>query len=436
MNVQSPIADARLLFRNGLVFDGSGTPPAPGDVVVRGNTIESVRVGGGTVAEPGDVVVDCTGATVMPGLVESHAHLTFPSAVGHLDTRFNPPLDVSFFRELPPPDELLAIARRNAAILLRAGFTSAYSAGSLTPVPTEVHLKAELEQGISRGPRLRTASFERDNNPVRLGPRGPEPKATGPAAVRDFVREQAELGFDSVKLLLSNDDVFVPGGSRVTQYSAAEAAAAGEQARASGVLLNCHAQSSQAVELAVRQGFRSIYHCTYADEAAIDLLEEHKDEIFLSPAVGIMWANVHEGAEFGIDAGRAEAMGSVAALAAQQELYRELRRRGLRVLPGGDYGFPNNPIGRNARDLQLFVDLFGYTPAEVLRAATHLGGLLMQRPVGLLTGGYLADLLVVQGDPCRDVSRLADPANLLAVLQDGEFVHRAPQLRSELAGAR
>jgi len=91
--------------------------------------------------EPGDRVVDCTGATVMPGLVESHSHLTFPSAVGHIDPTFNPPLDVSFFHHMPTPDQHLAIARRNAKILLDHGFTSAYSAGSLTPVPIEVQLR-------------------------------------------------------------------------------------------------------------------------------------------------------------------------------------------------------------------------------------------------------------------------------------------------------
>ena len=64
---------------------------------------------------------------------------------------------------------------------------------------------------------------------------------------------------------------------------------------------------------------------------------------------------MYEGAEYGIDTAMAEQMGSVKALRAMTELYPELRKRGLRVLPGGDYGFPNNPIGRNARDLELFV---------------------------------------------------------------------------------
>ena len=420
----------RILFTGGQVFDGTGAPPVPADLVVRGDRIESVRVGGGTEIAPTDRVVDCTGATVMPGMVDSHAHLTFPSAVGYIDPSFNPPLDVSFFRHMPAPDEHLNIAKRNAKIMLDHGFTSAYSAGSLTPVPTEVRLRDEIAAGTTPGPRMRAASFERDNNPVQMGPDGPKPKKTGPDAVREFIREQAAIGFDSVKLLLSNDDVFVEGGSMITQYSPEEARAAGEQARESGVWLNCHAQAPESIKLAVRNGFRSVYHCTYADAEAVDLLEEHKQEIFLSPAVGIMWANVYEGADYGIDTAMAAKMGSVRALQSMTELYPELRKRGLRVLPGGDYGFPNNPIGRNARDLDLFVRLFGYSPAEALRATTMYGGQLMDLPVGLLTPGYLADVLVVRGEPAQDVTVLQDQDNLLAIMRDGAFYKLAGQLRA------
>ena len=136
------MSENRIIFVNGQAFDGTGAPSAPNDVVVRGDHIESVRPGGGSAIEAGDQVVDCAGATVMPGMIESHAHLTFPSAVGHIDPSFNPPLDVSFFRHMPTPEEHLAMTRRNAQILLEAGFTSAYSAGSLTPVPTEVWYRA------------------------------------------------------------------------------------------------------------------------------------------------------------------------------------------------------------------------------------------------------------------------------------------------------
>src|SRR4029079_7555542 len=155
----------RIIFTGGQVFDGTGAPPVPADVVVRGDRVETVRPDAGPVPERGDEVVDCAGATVIPGLVESHCHLTFPSALGHIDPSFNPPLDVSFFRHMPTPDEPLAIAERNAKILLDHGFTSAYSAGSLTPVPTEVRLREAIAPGATPGPPLRAAAFEPHNQP-------------------------------------------------------------------------------------------------------------------------------------------------------------------------------------------------------------------------------------------------------------------------------
>jgi imidazolonepropionase-like amidohydrolase len=425
---------ARTVFTGGLVFDGSGAAPAPGAVVVDGDRIASVSAGWQD-DHGADQVIDATGCTVMPGLIESHAHLTFPSAVDFIDPSFNPPLDVSFFHHIEGLPAELARAERNAKILLDAGFTSAYSAGSLLPMPVEVILRDKIRGGAVPGPRLLAASMERDNHPLR--PDGH--LATdwqGPDACRAFVAEQAAMGFDSVKFLLSNDDVFTPGGSQITQYSQEEADAAGEQARESGVWLNCHAQSAESVKVAVRAGFRSIYHCTYADEEALDLLESVKDFVFVSPAPGIIFANVYEGEEFGITHDVAVSMGSVAALEGMAAIYPEIRKRGIRALPGGDYGFPNNPIGRNARDLQLFVDLLGYTALEALTAATKLGGQLMGmgEELGMLAPGYLADVLVVRGNPADDLKTLQHKDNLVAIMQGGRF-HKQPAGVPAHAGA-
>lgn len=412
----------RTVFTGGLVFDGTGSPAAPGEVVVADDRIVETRVGHHPDLHGGHDVVDVAGHTVLPGLVQSHAHLTFPSAVGHIDPSFNPPLDVSFFHHIEGFESELARAERNARITLDAGFTSAYSAGSLIDMPVEVAMRGKLRAGVIPGPRFLAAAAERDNHPQR--PDGHvEPDWQGPESVGRWVTDKAAQGFDSVKLLVSNDDVFVPGGSMMTQYSAEELNAAGEAARAAGVWLNGHCQSPESVKLAVRAGFRSIYHCTYADEEALDLLEEHKDELFVSPAPGIIYANVYEGEEFGITREVATQMGSVAALEGMQAIYPEIRKRGIRALIGGDYGFPNNPIGRDARDLTLFVEQLGYSPVEALVAATQYGGQLMGmgQELGLLREGYLADIIVVKGDPTADVSVLEDSDNISHILQSGAF---------------
>jgi len=97
---------------------------------------------------------------------------------------------------------------------------------------------------------------------------------------------------------------------------------------------------------------------------------------------------------------------------------KDLHRRGVRVLPGGDYGFLWNPHGSNAPDLAYFVDLLGFTPMEAIVGATRLGGEIMGMPesLGQVRKGFLADLLLVDGDPLADVRILQDRHRLLAIM--------------------
>src|SRR4029450_14039542 len=105
-----------------------------------------------------------------------------------------------------------------------------------------------------------------------------------------------------------------------------------------------------------------------------------------------------------------------------------VKRRGTRVLPGGDYGFAWNPIGTNARDLEHFVKLFGYSPMEAILAATKLGGEIMMQggELGQVKPGYLADLILVDGNPLTPLPTLQDRNRLLAIMKDGIF-HKPPQ---------
>ena len=178
--------------------------------------------------------------------------------------------------------------------------------------------------------------------------------------------------------------------------------------------------------MGLRHGFRVLYHCTYADAEAIDLLASKKDEVFVCPTIGIVQATLDAKPPPHFDMRHMKA-DAQAVLEHQSRLMPELKRRGVRLLPGGDYGFPFNPNGRNARDLELFVRHFGYTPTEALVAATRLGGEIMGmgNELGQIRSGYLADLLLVQGDPTRDVGILQDKTRLLAIMKGGRF-HKAP----------
>jgi imidazolonepropionase-like amidohydrolase len=157
------------------------------------------------------------------------------------------------------------------------------------------------------------------------------------------------------------------------------------------------------------------------------MLEAAKDRVFVAPTFGLAYASLHEAEAFGISRAAAIDIGLERELEIGIENMKALHRRGVRVLPGGDYGFAWNPIGRNARDLEHFVKLLGFTAMEAIVAATRHGGAIMGMgdELGQVREGCLADLLLVAGNPLADVAILQDRAKLIAIMKDGVF-HKEP----------
>lgn len=399
------------LFTDVRIFDGSGAPLFPGEVLVRGERIEAVARGDERLLREGVAVVEGGGRTLMPGMVEAHGHLTWPTSVERM---------INTMKPLPIEQHVLVTAQ-NARITLDHGFTSVYSAGSLGE-RIEPALRDMINAGFMPGPRLRASALEKGAEGVLGVPAGHDPTHQRDIPhLREYITQKAADGCDTIKFLMSSDDAFQPGGSQTLMYSEEEAQAIGEAARDAGIWLACHAQGSEAVKRALRAGFRAIYHCTYADEEALDMFEARKDTAFTAPAVGLLWARAYEALDFGIGPKEAADLGALRGIELGQKVIPQMRKRGIRVLPGGDYGFPYNPHGRNARDLEHFVNLFGFSPTEALVAATKQGGELVDWDVGQLRAGYLADLLLVDGDPTADVRIMQDQHNLAAIMKGGQF---------------
>ncbi len=404
---------ARILFTNVRVFDGTGDPTFAGEVLIQGNHVAAVGRRGKPLERGGAELVDGGGATIMPGLVEAHAHLSWPSAVDRIINAMK-----------LEPEEHLLITARTARITLDHGFTSAYSAGSLG-ARFEIALRNEINGGWLPGPRLKASSIERA--PARsfgLPESHDEGHGRGPEAMRKYIRSCAELGIDSVKLLLSGDDNFTPGGSQDLCYSEEEVAAAGEEARACGLWLACHAQAAAAVKLGVRHGFRVLYHCSYADDEALDMLEAKKDEIFVAPAVGL--------ADLG-DPCRAEHGHAASRHRARQEDPRAPdppRARAAAARRAGAAGRrlrlpaqPHRPQRARPRAVRAAVRL---QPGRGADGGHQMGRRDHGHERRPGARGFLADLLMVNGDPTEDVRILQDRDNLLMIMKDGAY-HKAPR---------
>lgn len=323
---------APIVFGDVRIFDGSGALPFPGEVRVEGNRIAQVARGAERVSRDGARVIKGAGRVLMPALVEAHAHLTWPSSV----EKFVPGMHL-------PPEELALTAARNARILLDHGFTSAYSAGALSK-RLEIVLKEHIDSGGMPGPRLVASSVEREPpaDDEHMSPGHLDEHGRGPESVRAFVKGCADIGAKAVKFLLSGESALQPGASHRLLYTEAEIAAAGEQARESGVWLTGHAHAAEAVKLGVRHGFRILYHCTYADDEALGLLEAARDRIFVAPSMGIVQATLDTVPPPHIDMTHMK-QDAATVLEHQRALVPELKRRGVKLLPGATTAFPSTP---------------------------------------------------------------------------------------------
>jgi len=408
---------SRILFTNVSVLDCTGARPFPGQVLVVNERIAAVAPKGEPILAAGATVVDGLGGTLMPGLIESHSHLTFLDRPSSVEMGF------------VPPEEHMLLTAGIARRLLDAGFTSCMSAASAKP-RLDIALRNAIDAGALPGPRTLAASPEMTVSAglgdVRLWHMYRENFAVvlnGAEEFRRFSREMVREGVDTLKINISGDAGTPAAPSNRTVMTEAEVEAVCEVARAHELRVACHARNSESVQMALRHGVEIIYHANFIDDATCSMLEAHADRVFVAPTLGATYTTLYEAAPWGMSVEGGERRGLGEELRQGIQNMKALQRLGVRVLPGGDYGFAWNRNGTNARDIVHFVNLLEFTPMEAILAATKLGGEIMMRSheLGQIKPGYLADLLLVDGDPVQDVGVLADPKRFRTIIQNGQM---------------
>jgi imidazolonepropionase-like amidohydrolase len=418
---------ANVLFTNVRIIDGTGAQPYTGEVLVQGNRISRIGRGSRSLPVAGVTVIDGAGATLMPGMCEAHTHFGWTNSK-----------TLDAIQKLPHEEHTLWAAQV-AKQYLDHGWTSCV--GAATPKPRlDCVIRNAIDSGQIPGPRYIAASQEITVT-GSLGddmlPHLPYPDMSfgcvvdGPEGMRKAVRMFLKYGVDQIKLNLSGDNL-VPGADAKTNWmSDEEVAIAARETKVRGKRLACHARSTESVKQAMRHGIEVIYHASFIDEEGLDMMEAQKDKVFVAPGLSVIIRLLHEGEVVGIDNKTARNMGYELELEAAVKSMKAMLKRGIRVLPGGDYGFAWAPHGENAKDLEYFVKYLGMTPMETLISATRWGGqIMMKKDLGEIREGWLADLLLVDGDPLSNISLLQDKSKLLAIMKDGEFC-KTPEIRSQ-----
>jgi imidazolonepropionase-like amidohydrolase len=419
---------ADTLFTNVRIFDGGGEQPFMGDVLVSGNTISRVvktSFGQRSPALADATVIDGGGAFLMPGMVEAHTHFSWNN---------QPTLDS--IQRMPPEEHILWCAEV-AKTYLDYGWTSCVGAATAKP-RLDVVIRNAINDGTIIGPRYLAASQE-ITIPGGLGdttaPHLPQHEfafgaiVSGADEMRKCVRMFCKYGVDSLKINLSGESITGMPATQ-SQFTEEEIAVCVDEAKRWGKRVAAHARNAWSIKECVKQGIEVIYHASYADDEALDMLEAKKFEHFVAPGLAWLINTSHHASQWGLTPEVTRKMGYHDELEAAINSMKAMRKRGIRILPGGDYGFAWTPHGTNAKDLEYFVKYVGMSTMEALLSATAWGGVMMRmgKVLGYIREGYLADILLVDGDPLADITVLQDKKRILAVMKDGQF-HRAPPVK-------
>jgi imidazolonepropionase-like amidohydrolase len=406
------------VLTNAFLIDCTGKEPAEGAaVVVEGERIKDVLRAGRVGALRGKVeTLDLKGRTLMPGLTDAHVHVCAVEGNTAEQHRHN------------PPSLIMAKALRRIEQALMQGYTTVRDAGG-----ADYGLREAVSSGLYPGPRLlvsgRVLSQTGGHGDKRRRSEWMEPVACcvgmvgviadGADEVRRAAREQLRHDVDQIKVMASGGAMSPGDELDTTQYTVDEMRAAVEEARAVGKYVLAHAYSPSAVRGALQAGVRSIEHGNLIDEAVAR--EIKKAGAYLVPTMVTYEAIWREGKGYGVSPHQLEKI----------DMAREKSVDGLRhaYRAGCKIGSGSDLLGDMQAQRAVELELKGQVmkPMEALLSATRVNAELfrMDKEIGTVEPGKYADLIVVKGNPLRDLRVFQNPANLHLIMKGGETYKRA-----------
>jgi imidazolonepropionase-like amidohydrolase len=402
------------VLKGGTLIDGTGAGPVPGiTIVIRDQRIEAVTTRAGSDWPSEAEIIDVSGMTILPGLIDCHDHLAMHG------------YDLARRWGIDEPQSTRAL--RTAKVLqetLATGYTAVRDAGGL-----DAGFKRAIDEGLITGPRLVVSLCI--VSPIggigdRVSPSGfsccvpndpllPDGVVNSLADVRPVVRRIVRAGADVIKCATTGGASSRPGhGPRDGAFNLDEMQALTKEAHALDRRVMCHALGGRGLQIAIEAGVDSIEHGCYLDEEPelLDMMAERGT--FFVPTFAVY--EYHRKSALAHVRERAQHL---------QEHHAESLRRafaaGVKIAAGTDAGGHGHPS--NAMEIECLVKA-GLTPLQALRAATGWAAecLGLERDVGTVEKGKLADLVVVAGDPLNDVAVLQDHAHIALVLKGGETV--------------
>ena len=424
LGIQSVLAEPAapasrpIVLKAAHLFDSvSGTLRAGGVIVVQGNKIQSL--GAAAPPPPDAQVIDLGDATLLPGFIDAHVHLSAESG---------PNWYLDFYHSLMRfPAEQALYGAHYAKVTLEAGFTTVRDVGSSDYVA--LGLRNAIGAGVIPGPRMLVSNYaigatggHADNDPFppeRIAPEGPlKGVCNGPEQCREAVRYQLKFGADVIKFMPSGGVLSLSDPVDNPQLTQEEMNAIVAEAHNWGRKVAAHCHGDRAAKMAIAAGVDSIEHGTFLKDDT--LLEMKKKHVYL---VATLFAGAWVGER--LDKFPAAIAAKARAAAAQsQTVFQHAVKLGTPLALGTDAGV--EPHGLNAREFSLMAKN-GLTPAQALMAGTAHGADLLgvADRVGTLSAGKIADIVAVAGNPLTDLKTTEHP---IFVMKEGVIYVGAPSM--------
>jgi imidazolonepropionase-like amidohydrolase len=390
------MAETQAIIVGNLISEPSAGSTGPAVILVEGGRIKNIVKG---IANPftADRVIDLSGKTVLPGLIDMHVHLTGDPGGDFRD-------------EAVDPDEWgVIIGVKNAALTVKAGFTTVREAGSAQN--TGFALRRGTAEGKILGPRIIAAgpplSIVGGHGDV-TGFRDEVLKAldsgytcTGPVECAEKVRKASRMGADIIKITATGGVLSQQGRGLEAHFTSAEMQSIADTAHSLGLKVMAHAHGARGIEAASAAGIDTIDHGTFADDAALKVMKA-KGTVLVPTLMAL------EGVRKRIGKGIYTPTVEVKAKQAVETAGRQVTRAkalGVPIAFGTDAGFYEH--GTNAGEFALLVGE-GMTPVEAVASATTVAAktLGLENEIGKIAVGFSADMIAVDGNPLSDVRTL------------------------------